>query len=336
MSLHFVSAVAPGSLDAAHVLGSFELGARLAPTAASWPVQQVHAPLVEPAEGCAPVHEAWFSDTPASSGEYEGIRWRRAGDVLFGSMALPETGDGLSIGGLPPLQALSEQAYARIFRLLDAQELPHLWRVWNYLADITGESHGLERYRQFNLGRAQAFEHSARGVVGRVPAACAIGLASGPLSIAFLAGATPLVTIENPRQVSAFHYPADYGPRAPIFSRAALAYPAGQEFLFVSGTASIVGHRSLHQGQVQAQAREAMENVAAVLRQAHPHSRSGGFSLDALNYRVYLRQAADLPAVRSVMAARVGAAPVSYVQADICRRELLVEVEAVGYRALDP
>jgi chorismate lyase / 3-hydroxybenzoate synthase len=334
MSLQFVSTAAPGQLDAVRMLGGFDVGTQLALPSAPWPVQQVHAPVLEPGDRPTLVHEAWTTDERLASGDTEGIGWRRAGNVLFGVVTLFEPDAEPSAAGTP-LQTLSEQAYARIFRLLDAQGLPHLWRVWNYLADINGESGGMERYRQFNLGRARAFEHSARGVAGRVPAACAIGVASGPLSIAFLAGATPLVTIENPRQVSAFHYPADYGPRAPIFSRAALAYPPGQEFLFVSGTASIVGHRSLHDGQVQAQAQEAMENVEAVLAEARAQSRSGGFSPDALNYRVYVRHTADLPAVRSVMTARVGAAPVLYVQADICRRELLVEVEAVGYRLLD-
>jgi chorismate lyase / 3-hydroxybenzoate synthase len=333
MSLSFVSRATPGKLDAAQMLGGFEVGTPLTTSVAPWPVQQVHAALLDAEGGPPRQQEAWTVDRIDGSGEAEGIAWRRAGDVLFGVLMLREGEAGGSATG-ESLQTLSEQAYARIFRLLDAQGLPHLWRVWNYLVDIHGESQGLERYRLFNLGRARAFEQAERSVEGRVPAACAIGVAAGPLSIAFLAGATPLVTIENPRQVSAFHYPADYGPRAPIFSRAALAYLPGQEFLFVSGTASIVGHRSLHEGLVRGQTREALDNVAAVLAEAAVQSRSGGFELDALNYRVYVRQAADLDAVRAVMEERVGHAAVLYVQGDICRRELLVEVEAVGHRPL--
>jgi chorismate lyase / 3-hydroxybenzoate synthase len=333
MNLSFVSRASLDELDAAQLLGGFEVGTPQTTSVAPWPVQRVRAALLNAAGGPPRQQEAWTVDRIDGSGETEGIAWRRAGDVLFGVLTLWE-GEAGGSGTAASLQTLSEQAYARIFRLLDAQELPHLWRVWNYLADIHGESQGLERYRQFNLGRAQSFEQAARTVEGRVPAACAIGVPAGPLSIAFLAGATPLVTIENPRQVSAFHYPADYGPRAPIFSRAALAYPPGQEFLFVSGTASIVGHRSLHEGLAREQTMEAMDNVAAVLAEAVVQSRSGGFSLDELHYRVYVRQAADLPLVRAVMAARVGHAEVVYVQADICRRELLVEVEAVGSRPL--
>ena len=221
-----------------------------------------------------------------------------AGDLLYGVLDLDEAafaGDA----ACPPLQAASAEAYRRIFRLLDAQGLPHLWRVWNYLADINADTHGLERYRQFNIGRQDAFLASHRGATGNVPAACAIGLAGGPLSIAFLAGATPALAVENPRQVSAYLYPAAYGPRSPTFSRAALALLPGQEVLFVSGTASIVGHRTVHAGDVAAQCRETVANIAAVVAEANRIRRSSPFALGELVYRVYLRHAGDFPAIRA-------------------------------------
>ena len=34
----------------------------------------------------------------------------------------------------------------------------YIYRFWNYMADINGMSDGLERYRQFNAGRKEAFE----------------------------------------------------------------------------------------------------------------------------------------------------------------------------------
>lgn len=326
MTMQCLSVLSPLAPDTPGVLGASLLGPQPPAGVPAWPLQHLRAPLLD--AGAAPVHEAWLVATEPTAGTTEGIRWRRAGELLFGVIELAETPGG------PGLRALSEQAYGRIFRLLDGQGLPHLWRVWNYMADIHAQAHGLERYRQFNLGRADAFLQGARSVVGRVPAACALGLAGGPLSIAFLAGPTPSVPIENPRQVSAYHYPAQYGPRSPTFSRAALVYPPGQELLFISGTASIVGHQSVHLGDVLAQTRESMDNVASVLAQANRRSRSGGHALDGLSYRVYIRHASDAPRVQAVMAERVGAAPVVCLQADICRAELLVEVEAQGLRPL--
>jgi enamine deaminase RidA (YjgF/YER057c/UK114 family) len=254
--------------------------------------------------------------------------------VLYGVLELSEA-DFLPMPGCSSLQAASAEAYRRIFRLLDAQDMPHLWRVWNYLADINLETEGLERYRQFNIGRQDAFVACRRGASGNVPAACAIGLVGGTLNIAFMAGTTPAVPVENPRQVSAYNYPADYGPRSPTFSRAALVYPEGQEILFISGTASIVGHQTVHPGDVVGQCRESMANIAAVLAEANRLRRSPAFMLSELCYRVYVRHAGDFDKVRAALRTLIGAAEVVYVQADICRHDLLLEIEAFASHALE-
>ncbi len=326
MTLQFVSARAAAFPETGGELGGALLGAAAEAARPGWPVQRISAPL--PGSTATVIAETWCAATSLAAGSSEGIAWRRAGDLLYGVLELDEAafaGDATC----PPLQAASAEAYRRIFRLLDAQGLPHLWRVWNYLADINAETHGLERYRQFNIGRQDAFLASHRGATGNVPAACAIGLAGGPLSVAFLAGATPALAVENPRQVSAYLYPADYGPRSPTFSRAALALLPGQEVLFVSGTASIVGHRSVHPGDAAAQCREAVANIAAVVTEANRVSRSATFALGDLAFRVYLRHAADFPTIRATLADLLGAAAdIVYVQADICRADLLLEIEA--------
>jgi hypothetical protein len=46
---------------------------------------------------------------------------------------------------------------------------------------------------------------------------------------------------------------------------------------------------------------------------------------------VYVRRPADLPVIKAELAAALGAgARVIYLQADICRQDLLVEIEATG------
>lgn len=322
----------PDADAAGSVLGGAGFGRPESVVVPAWPEQSIFAPLA--GSTASSLHELWRTADPCLAGHAQGIAWRRAGGVLYGVIELAEAGFS-GTGERSPLQAASQEAYARIFRLLDAQGLPHLWRVWNYFADINGESHGLERYRQFNIGRQDAFLEFARGATGNVPAACAIGLAGGPLSIAFMAGAQPATAIENPRQVSAYDYPTDYGPRSPTFSRAALACPPAQEILFVSGTASIVGHRTVHAGDAAAQCREVLANIAAVVDAANRRCRSGPFTLGELSYRVYVRHEADLGRVREALAARLGpAADIVFVQADICRADLLLEIEATAIHAL--
>jgi enamine deaminase RidA (YjgF/YER057c/UK114 family) len=259
------------------------------------------------------------------------IRYRQGETLLFGSVSLDEAaGDAR-----PPLQATTEAAYASIFELLEARGY-HALRFWNYFPAINQESHHKERYRQFNIGRQDAFLAHGRSI-GNVPAACALGSAGGGLHIAFLAARADVTSIENPRQVSAYHYPSQYGPRSPTFARAGLVRLGGRDMLFISGTASIVGHQSLHDGDVAAQTRECLHNIAAIVAEANRQAPGACFRLDRLAYKVYVRHPENLATVRREMAQCIGA-PVSavFLQADVCRADLLVEIEASGGHAIGP
>ena len=152
--------------------------------------------------------------------------------------------------------------------------MPHLVRIWNFLPDINGTSHGSERYWQFNSARQDGFIACARAVTGAVPAACGVGSPRGaPLMIYFLASATAPSVIENPRQVSAYHYPPAYSPRSPTFSRACVVdFPNGR-MLFISGTASILGHATVHIGDAAAQTRETLRNIERSSRRGKPRGR---------------------------------------------------------------
>jgi enamine deaminase RidA (YjgF/YER057c/UK114 family) len=155
----------------------------------------------------------------------------------------------------------------------------------------------------------------------------------------FLAGREPPLAIENPRQVSAYRYPDIYGLRSPTFSRAALVdVEGGRNALFISGTASIVGHQSMHVGDVRRQTEESLANIAAVLDATAARADRGAaaFSASDLICTLYLREPADLPVVREVFEQTVGpdspaARGAIYLHADICRADLLVEIEAHGF-----
>lgn len=331
--LSLVQLVGLSRADKDRLLGLSCIGGAAADCSLEVPVQRVAAPILGGGPGL--LGEAWQSASPCRSGEVAGIRFRSDESLLYGVVDVREEDFQDSAAGTP-LQQATEDAYRRIFKLLGSQGYSHLWRVWNYLADINGESHGLERYRQFNVGRQAAFVGCGRQAEGNVPAACALGVRSGPLTIAFLAGRTPTVPLENPRQVSAYHYPAAYGPRSPVFSRAALAQLPGQELLLISGTASIVGHRTIHLGDVQGQTRETLANIEALLAEAGKVSRTAPYRLAELSYRTYIRHAADFPLVRRLVEEVVGKeASVVYAEADVCRDDLLVEIEAMASHRME-
>ncbi|VWB55035.1 endoribonuclease L-PSP [Burkholderia lata] len=272
-------------------------------------------------------------------------RYSETAGLVFGSIVVHETSETHESPEAhdsgTPLERATHDAYRALFDVLDSLGMPHPLRIWNTVPAINAVQFGIERYRQFNIGRQHAFDACRRALTGGVPAACALGSVvpvagdaspAAPLAIHFLASRTPADPVENPRQVSAYHYPAEYGPRAPTFARAA-AWPEGDAapVLFVSGTASIVGHRTVHHGDVVAQTRETVANLAAVLEQAARQGH-GPFSLADLSYRVYVRDAGDteaLAAIERVLreAAGSGVRPL-VVHADVCRDDLLVEIEA--------
>lgn len=291
--------------------------------AVTLPVLHVPMPILYGDLAC----ECWLGDAVSAIEHHGIIRYRRSENMIFGIIELAEDPSDPA-----PLQNATESAYRQIFALLDELGYSFIYRFWNYMADINGISQGLERYRQFNLGRQDAFLACGRNVTGELPAACALGLAEGSLQIAFLAGNINSRAIENPRQVNAYEYPEDYGPRSPTFSRASLLRLPEGEILFISGTASIVGHHTLHPDDVLDQTRETLANLEALIAEANRAINQRMFDPSRLVYRVYVRHAADMPAIREELKRLSGNEPNAvFLQADICRQDLLLEIEATAF-----
>lgn len=287
---------------------------------ASLPSVAVRMPVLS---SPTPVCEVWRCDGPLVEGTRGAIRYRAGRSLMFGALEIPEVGAGGR--GASALQRATEDAYRQLFALLDDAGFPGLLRVWNAFPGINAEQAGCERYWQFNAGRQDAFVAGGRATSGNVPAASALGTTAGGFVLYFLATREVPRAIENPRQVSAYAYPPQYGPRSPTFARASV----GAGLVFVSGTASIVGHRTLHAGDAAAQTAESLRNVEAVLGEAR--AAGAPIRLDALAYKIYIRDPRDYDAVRATFRERVGeAAAALFVQADICRSDLLVEIEASG------
>ncbi|MGH8169949.1 MAG: hypothetical protein ACRETJ_05365 [Steroidobacteraceae bacterium] len=321
-----------GVLGAAAFAGSVRLrGGPLHDGKVDFPLAHVHTPTL----GEAPeVLEVWRAGSSAQPGSHGRVRYAHCGDLLFGSLAVHEA-ELASASGTPPrtpLELATDLAYREMYATLAALDAPHLVRVWNYIPDINLETHGLERYRQFNTARHEGSRVCGRAVAGNVPAASALGAAAGsPLTMYFLASRRTPAFIENPRQVSAYRYPAEYGPRSPAFSRATVLGEGGEAMLFISGTASIVGHRTLHAGDPAAQTRETLANIQALLDEAANRFGGGAPRLETLAYKVYVRDPRDLPVIRAQLRSALGpAAALLYLKADICRQDLAVEIEAVG------
>ncbi|KWO64126.1 hypothetical protein [Burkholderia territorii] len=346
-------------------LGAVCIGAAGAPTdamarmlaaaAPDLPLAPVQMALLDAGghAGAGAVCEIWQCDAPDLRSERRGAlqyRYSETAGLAFGSIVVREQAEAIDADrdGGTPLERATYDAYRTLFDVLDMLGIAHALRIWNTVPAINALQFGIERYRQFNIGRQRAFDACRRALTGSVPAACALGSIApvtgdappaAPLAIHFIASRTPADPVENPRQISAYHYPAEYGPRAPTFARAA-AWPADEAspLLFVSGTASIVGHRTVHRGDVVAQTRETISNLAAVLEQAARQGH-GAFTLADLSYRVYVRDAGDATALaaieRTLREAAGAAVRLLFVHADVCRDDLLVEIDASAGHPLE-
>ena len=279
-----------------------------------------------PVLGGDAVYEIWISDQPVRQCQDESIVGVCNEDIFFGCMTV-------HLDSKENFSAVVQHSYSDIFAFLERSDYAHLVRVWNYFPDINAIEDGMERYRSFSIGRQEAFVRYGR-IVEESPAACALGSHGGALVIYFLAARSPGKQIENPRQISAYHYPEQYGPRSPAFSRATLAFADATPTLFISGTASILGHATVHPGSVNLQTHETLNNIRAVIEQA----AQGGFKIRdderGLALKAYVRHAEHMVEVRDIIRDEWGAKiQLIVMQADVCRVDLLVEIEAVCWGA---
>ncbi len=266
--------------------------------------------------------EVWCGSHPVTCGRRDALRWSSDGNYLFFAIEIDEP----AVGGI---EAAAEQAYAAVCQLIATYRFAdggpgHILRLWNYMDAINEGSGDDERYRHFCCGRARGLDPAARNGYS---AATAIGRRDGKriLQVYGLAAREEGVAIENPRQVSAWSYPRQYGPVAPTFARATRT-PAGQ--LLVSGTASVVGHQSRHAGNTLAQLDETLRNLDSLLGAAGPYIAARG--INAALLKVYLREATEAAAVEQHLRRHL-ADPVGLLilLGDICRSDLLIEIDGI-------
>jgi chorismate lyase/3-hydroxybenzoate synthase len=272
-----------------------------------------------------PMLEVWCCDGPIKTGSWDKLRFAQGEQLTMGHIALDlkQTGD---------MRKSSRIAYDILQTYL--QQSPHQWplKIWNYIPGINQGSGDDELYRQFCLGRADAVLIDP-GDRPPLPAATAIGShADEPaLQVYFLAAALPGMDVENPRQVSAWRYPRQYGPRSPLFSRGTILRLNGSQQFLISGTASVVGHQTHHENQVANQLSESLRNVDSLLQEGH--RLMGDSSIhpeDQGIFKVYIRNPGDLDLIRRTMDAEAPPGiPRVYLEGDICRENLLTEIDGL-------
>ena len=269
-----------------------------------------------------PRDEVW---TIRDQGQPVGRGWRQ-GDATFlvlqNLQGLAPPGKGANA---PPHQA--RRLIQRAARVLEAQGASYrdVVRTWFYLADI------LAWYPEFNQARSAVYRDlglmpANGGGFRGLPASTGIGGevstgAAGSLDLLAVVGhpaSRPRVKqLSSPAQPDALAYGS-------AFSRGALIHQEDVSLIQVSGTAAIDGQgRSLYPGDVRAQIDCTFDKIAALIAPV------GATLADIVAATVFIKRPEDAPAYQEIAAARgLANLPAVILVADVCREELLFEMDA--------
>lgn len=270
---------------------------------------------------------------------YDGVRWAHCGGIESDH----------SVRGV---QAQTLQVLDRMRRALTlaGSSFEHVVRTWFYLGGITepdADSDG-QRYQGFNRARTDFYRdvRFCRSLAepgmphGVYPASTGIGMGGTGLVGSCLALDTSrknlfLLPLENPQQTPAYAYHSRFSAQSPKFSRAMALVLGDYITTWVSGTASIVDSESRHAGDPGKQTEQTIDNIERLVAgrnfALHGVKHAGVGLQDLAKIRVYLKRPEDLAPCQAICQRRFGSVPAIYAVADVCRPELLVEIEGVAF-----
>jgi enamine deaminase RidA (YjgF/YER057c/UK114 family) len=268
---------------------------------------------------------------------YDSVRW-----VYCGGIRPAATAGGVYAQTLDALAQL-RQALNRA-----KSSLEQVVRTWFYLGEITELEGPLQRYQELNRARTDFYQDVRFGAAGAgaqlshpiYPASTGIGMTGQGLALSCMAMETTrtdrfLTPLENPQQTPAYVYRPSYSPRSPKFSRAMALGLGDYVTTWISGTASIVDSESKYPGDVEKQTEQTIENIERLIAAEnfarHGIKGAGATLQDLAKIRVYLKRAEDFEKCKAVCEKRFGPVPTIYATADVCRPELLVEIEGVAF-----
>lgn len=303
-----------------------------------------------PCDGAALAIEAWAIGTRDAeihylandlvTVSYDDLRWIHAG-------ANVEENEGCTA------YEQTQRVFATLRREVEqaGASFDEVARIWLYQGGITELEGDTERYRELNRSRTDLFEGIRFGHrLGAsssekisYPASTGIGTRGRGLRAACMALQTDrkdvrLYPLENPLQTSSFNYEQKFSVKSPKFSRAMAVAIGDYVTTWISGTASIVNSESVHIGDVEKQTEQTLTNISRLIdaENCERHGLVGGGATlaDLAKVRVYVKRPEDFERCRAVCERRLGRVPIIFAHADVCRPDLLVEIEAVAFSPL--
>ena len=241
--------------------------------------------------------------------------------------------------GCCPDSSIRQQS-EEIFANLDAMLTRHgfsindIYRQWNYIEQITSMHDERQNYQEFNDARSRYY-NSVDWNNG-YPAATGIGTNCGGVMIEAyaikVADAASNQAIDNPIQISAHNYSqkvltgkSDEAQRTtPKFERARIVGST----VYISGTAAIKGEDSLALDNAVAQTAETMNIIKCLTSPANVPTECSATEYTLL--RTYIKNNHEAQGVIKFMEENYPDTPKHYLIADVCRPELLIEIEGTA------
>ncbi|TKG92302.1 hypothetical protein EYV94_18820 [Puteibacter caeruleilacunae] len=257
---------------------------------------------------------------------------------------------GLTGGEHCKTEACSLIAFKKMEEILKAEDLEFgdVVRQWNYIEhiiEINQSSSGMfQNYQIFNDVRSNYYSTSQ--FTEGYPAATGIGTSSGGVIISFIAvkptEQVKVIPVINPRQVDAHQYSqqvlvgehlSNVDQRtSPKFERAKLVSGTNQAVNYISGTAAIIGEDTIPVEDYKQQTIETLENIKLLIKKKNPSIASviGKYKKPTVGYlRVYINKPEHFQEVKTVCEELHPDVAYNYVIGDVCRDNLLVEIEGV-------
>lgn len=245
--------------------------------------------------------------------------------------------------------ASSESAFSYLKELYDHLGISfnNIARQWNYVGEIVSkeleDGRTRQHYQMFNETRSHYY--GSYRTREDFPAATGIGMLYLGVCIDSFAvtGSENLkvVAISNPDQSESYKYgqkvligdPNKQMKRnqPPQFERAKLIELNGVSRLLISGTASIIGQDTIGIDDIEEQTKVTIQNINKLRDPKTLRTHLPELEAIPTKYsyvRVYVKYKKDFAKVREICQLEYGDAPTTYVVADICRDNLLVEIEA--------
>lgn len=277
--------------------------------------------------------DAWLTEChePIVTTHLGNLTIKSTSKGLFGTIDLTSILDDNVV------EQAAKDVYLLIFKALENYPTMVPIRFWNYMPAITRVvQDSVTRYQLFNAGRYNAFNaYYGESLLHTmpVPAASTVGTKDEKLKVEFLAINSTAKMIENREQVPAYQYSKNYGQIPPFFSRGVIYNHNKQHLLLTSGTASVVGEKSKYTDDLDQQLVQSVQNLGILGSQANlkKYSIDDLFELNDIAFlRIYYKHEHDRPALeRAISKFFPSTCKVTFQHADICREELLVEIEAL-------